>query len=120
MTKKVFEDATMKDGKLYFDKRAAADVSVDDGEHGDYFTFTPGFGDCKDFDDLEDYLIHYVEENNLEWARFGIDWMRHCVYKINPETLELGEFVEGSGIDYDTMEWDGESLEYVEDEEEEE
>ena len=46
--------------------------------------------------------------------------MRHCIYEINPETLELGEFVEGSGIDYDTMEWDGESLEYVEDEEEEE
>ena len=45
MTKKVFEDAIMEDGKLYFDKRAAADVSVDDGKHGDYFTFTPGFGD---------------------------------------------------------------------------
>ena len=30
MTKKVFSDATMEDGKLYFDKRAAADIEVFD------------------------------------------------------------------------------------------
>ena len=28
MTKIVFEDAYMEDGKLYFDKRAAADIEV--------------------------------------------------------------------------------------------
>jgi len=114
MTKKVFSDATMEDGKLYFDKRAAADIEVFDTledlseayhtgekEPEDWLEFTPGFGDCKEFNDIEDFMVAYCKKENITEAYFRIEWLRHCIYEINPETLELGEFLESSGIDGD-------------------
>ena len=114
MTKKVFSDATMEDGKLYFDKRAAADIEVFDTledlseayhtgekEPEDWLDFTPGFGDCKECNDIEDFIIEYCKKEKIKEAYFTVTWQRHCIYEINSETLELGQFLESSGIDGD-------------------
>ena len=134
MTKKVFEDAYMEDGKLYFDKRAAADIEVfkslrdlsdayhtGEKEAEDWLDFTPGFGDCKECDDIEDFIIEYCKKEKIKEAYFRIEWLRHCIYKINPETLELGEFLESSGIDGDYYSCIDGEIDYCEplDEEEE-
>ena len=113
MTKTFFEDAYMEDGKLYFDKRAAADIEVfnslrdlTDAYYGekeaeDWLDFTPGFGDCKNCNDIEEFIVEYCKKEKIEEAYFSVTWQRHCIYEINPETLELGEFLESSGIDGD-------------------
>ena len=113
MTKKVFSDAPMEDGKLYFDKRAAADIEVfnslrdlTDAYYGekeaeDWLDFTPGFGACKDCNDIEEFIVEYCKKEKIKEAYFSVTWQRHCIYEINPETLELGEFLESSGIDGD-------------------
>ena len=114
MTKKRFRDAYIEDGKLYFDKRAAADIEVfktledlsdayhtGETEPDDWLEFTPGFGDCKEFNDIEDFMVAYCKEENITEAYFRLEWLRHCIYKINPETLELGDLMESSGIDGD-------------------
>ena len=114
MTKTFFEDAYMEDGKLYFDKRAAADIEVfktlkdisdayhtGETEAEDWLDFTPGFGDCKNCNDIEEFIVEYCKKEKIEEAYFSVTWQRHCIYKINPETLELGEFLESSGIDGD-------------------
>ena len=113
MTKIVFEDAYMEDGKLYFDKRAAADIEVfnslrdlTDASYGekeaeDWLDFTPGFGACKDCNDIEEFIVEYCKKENIKEAYFRVEWFRHCIYEINPKTLELGEFLESSGIDGD-------------------
>ena len=113
MTKTFFEDAYMEDGKLYFDKRAAADIEVfnslrdlTDAYYGekeaeDWLDFTPGFGACKDCNDIEEFIVEYCKKEKIKEAYFTVTWQRHCIYRINPETLELGEFLESSGIDGD-------------------
>jgi hypothetical protein len=113
MTKIVFEDAYMEDGKLYFDKRAAADIEVfnslrdlTDASYGekeaeDWLDFTPGFGACKNCNDIEEFIVEYCKKENIKEAYFRVEWFRHCIYEINPKTLELGEFLESSGIDGD-------------------
>ena len=112
--------------KYCFWKRSAADVDISDDKGGDFFTYTPGFGDFKDVD-LFEYLENYVKVNELKWCDVNIEWQRHCWYEIDPETKELGEFIEGSGIEGDYLEWnpvteefDEMSFEEEEDEEEEE
>ena len=112
--------------KYCFWKRSAADVDISDDKGGDFFTYTPGFGDFKDID-LDEYLVKYVKDNELKWCDVNIEWQRHCHYEIDPETKELGEFIEGSGIEGDYLEWnpvteefDEMSFEEDEDEEEEE
>ena len=112
--------------KYCFWKRSAADVDISDDKGGDFFTYTPGFGEFKDID-LDEYLVKYVKDNELKWCDVNIEWQRHCHYEIDPETKELGEFIEGSGIEGDYLEWnpvteefDEMSFEEEEDEEEEE
>ena len=107
-------------------KRSAADVDISDDKGGDFFTYTPGFGDFKDVD-LFEYLENYVKVNELKWCDVNIEWCRHCHYEIDPETKELGEFIESSGIEGDYLEWNPETQEFdemsfeeEEDEEEEE
>ena len=111
--------------KYCFWKRSAADVDISDDKGGDFFTYTPGFGEFKDID-LDEYLVKYVKDNELKWCDVNIEWQRHCHYEIDPETKELGEFIEGSGIEGDYLEWnpvteefDEMSFEEEEDEEEE-
>ena len=107
--------------KYCFMKRSAADVEIDDDIGGDLFTYTPGFGRFKDID-LDDYLVKYVKDNKLSWCDVNIEWCRHCIYEMNPETKELGEFLESSGIEGDYIEWNPNTQEFDEriDEEDEE
>ncbi len=108
--------------KYCFWKRSAADVNITDDIGGDWFTYTPGFGDFKDVD-LDEYLVKYVKDNKLSWCDVNIEWCRHCHYEINPVTLELGEFLESSGIEGDYLEWNPVTEEFDEmsfEEEEEE
>ena len=107
--------------QYWFMKRSAADVSIDDDKGGDFFTYTPGFGDFKDVE-LFEYLEKYVKDNKLKWCDVNIEWQRHCWYEIDPETKELGEFIESSGIEGDYLEWNPETQEFDEriDEEDEE
>ena len=105
--------------KYCFWKRSAADVDITDDNGGDWFTYTPGFGNFKDVD-LFEYLEKYVKDNKLTWCDVNIEWQRHCHYEINPVTLELGEFLEGSGIEGDYLEWNPVTEEFDEREDEEE
>ena len=105
--------------QYWFMKRSAADVDISDDMGGDFFTYTPGFGEFKDVD-LFEYLENYVKVNELKWCDVNIEWCRHCHYEIDPETKELGEFIEGSGIEGDYWEWNPETQEFDEREYEEE
>ena len=105
--------------QYWFMKRSAADVVISDDKGGDFFTYTPGFGDFKDVD-LFEYLENYVKVNELKWCDVNIEWCRHCHYEIDPETKELGEFLESSGIEGDYLEWNPETQEFDEREDEEE
>ena len=104
--------------QYWFMKRSAADVDTRDDKGGDFFTYTPGFGDFKDVD-LFEYLENYVKVNELKWCDVNIEWCRHCHYEIDPETKELGEFLESSGIEGDYLEWNPETQEFDEREDEE-
>jgi hypothetical protein len=108
--------------KYCFWKRSAAEVDIDYEGASDSFTFTPCFGDFKgEFEDLEKYLVEeYVKKYKLEWCDVEIEWLRHCHYEINPETKELGEFLESSGIEGVSWEWNKETQEFQDREEEEE
>ena len=110
----------LPDKKQYwFMKRSAADIDISDDQGGDFFTYTPGFGEFKDVD-LFEYLENYVKVNELKWCDVNIEWQRHCWYEIDPETKELGEFLEGSGIEGDYLEWNPETQEFDEREDEDE
>ena len=104
--------------QYWFMKRSAADVEIDGDIGGDLFTYTPGFGDFKDVE-LFEYLEKYVKDNELKWCDVNIEWCRHCHYEIDPETKELGEFLESSGIEGDYLEWNPETQEFDEREDEE-
>ena len=109
--------------KYCFMKRSAADVSVNDETGSNFFTFTPGFGEFTgEFSDLEAYLVNYIKENKLNWCDVTLDWLRHCHYQMDPETKELGEFLESSGCECEWWEWNSETQEFEDapDEEEEE
>ena len=108
--------------QYWFMKRSAADVDISDDKGGDFFTYTTGFGDFKGVD-LFEYLEKYVKDNELKWCDVNIEWQRHCWYEIDPETKELGELIEASGIEGDYLEWNPETQEFDEisfEEEEEE
>ena len=96
--------------QYWFMKRSAADVDISDDKGGDFFTYTPGFGDFKGVD-LFEYLENYVKVNELKWCDVNIEWCRHCHYEIDPETKELGEFLESSGIEGEYLEWNPETQE---------
>ena len=42
------------------------------------------------------------------------DSQRVCIYEINPETLELGEFIEGEGSDVEYYVWNNEAKSFDE------
>ncbi len=79
--------------QYWFMKRSAADVGIDDDKGGDFFTYTPGFGDFKDVE-LFEYLEKYVKDNKLKWCDVNIEWQRHCWYEIDPETQEFDERID--------------------------
>jgi len=107
--------------KYCFMKRSAADVVVTNDSGTNFFTFTPCFGEFKDeFSDLDKYLVNYVKESKQGWCDVDIEWLRHCHYEINPETKELGEFLESSGIEGVYLEWNNKTEEFDEREDEDE
>ena len=96
---------------ISFFKRVAIEVELD---NGDDFTFTPFFGDFKGTDDIFGYLKKNVEEKKLEKLDIRFDSQRVCIYEINPETLELGEFIEGEGSDVEYYVWNNEAKSFDE------
>ena len=63
--------------------------------NGDGFTFTPFFNEFKDTDDIDKYLEKYIEDKKVEKLDVRMDFMTWSHYYINPETLELEDFIEG-------------------------
>ena len=107
--------------QYWFMKRSAADVVVTNDSGSNFFTFTPGFGEFKDeFSDLDKYLVNYVKESKQGWCDVDIEWLRYCHYEMDPETKELGEFLESSGIECDYLEWNNKTEEFDEREDEDE
>ena len=62
---------------------------------GDGFTFTPFFNEFKDTNDLDKYLDKYIEDKKVEKLDVKLEHLKWCSYYINPETLELEDFIEG-------------------------
>ena len=62
---------------------------------GDGFTFTPFFNKFKNTDDIDKYLEKYIEDKKVEKLDVRFDHLTRCSYYINPETLELEDFIEG-------------------------
>ena len=87
-------------GNLYPDRNppefhffsSCIDVEISDG---DGFTFTPFFNEFKDTDDIDKYLEKYIEDKKVEKLDVRMDFMTWSHYYINPETLELEDFIEG-------------------------
>ena len=87
-------------GNLYPDRNppefhffsSCIDVEMSDG---DGFTFTPFFNEFKDTDDLDKYLDKYIEDKKVEKLDVKYEFMSWSHYYINPETLELEDFIEG-------------------------
>jgi len=87
-------------GNLYPDRNppefhffsSCIDVEMSDG---DGFTFTPFFNEFKDTDDIDKYLEKYIEDKKVEKLDVRFEFMSTCSYYINPETLELDDFIEG-------------------------
>ena len=87
-------------GNLYPDRNppefhffsSCIDVEMSDG---DGFTFTPFFNEFKDTDDIDKYLDKYIEDKKVEKLDVRMDLMTWSHYYINPETLELEDFIEG-------------------------
>ena len=129
--KRYFPDATEKDGKLYFLKRSAADVDFSSSLSGeDFFIFTPGLDDFIDVYDLYDFVKEKCQKEQEEFEKSGkegeytasvsVEWLRHCIYEIDTDTFELGEFLESSGQDGVYWVWNKEKQELDEEDEEEE
>jgi len=125
MTEKIFKFATVKGDSLFFDKGDAADVeiyeSLRDLSNG-YFrggecealgteNFTPEFGDCKEITEIEDFLNKCAKEEGLSEVFFNVEWQRDSEWRIDPETLELEEFIEGSPNDNSYYHWEKGKLE---------
>ena len=87
-------------GNLYPDRNppefhffsSCIDVEMSDG---DGFTFTPFFNEFKDTNDLDKYLDKYIEDKKVEKLDVKFEFMTWSHYYINPETLELEDFIEG-------------------------
>ena len=96
-------------GNLYPDRNppefhffsSVIDVEMSDG---DGFSFTPFFNEFKDTDDIDKYLEKYIEDKKVEKLDVRMDFMTWSHYYINPETLELEDFIEG---DYNYVSYGG-------------
>ena len=99
-----------------FFKRTACNVELDD----DGFTFTPRFNDFKEYDDLFEYLKDYISDKKLEKLYVQIDWLRTCIYQIDPDTLQLGEIIFEEGNFVENYRWNPDTQEFDEDDEDDE
>ena len=78
--------------EFHFFRSECIEVDMSDG---DGFTFTPFFNEFKDTDDIDKYLEKYIEDKKVEKLDVRMDFMTWSHYYINPETLELEDFIEG-------------------------
>ena len=78
--------------EFHFFRSECIEVDMSDG---DGFTFTPFFNEFKDTDDIGKYLDKYIEDKKVEKLDIRMDFMTWSHYYINPETLELEDFIEG-------------------------
>ena len=78
--------------EFHFFRSECIEVDMSDG---DGFTFTPFFNEFKDTDDIDKYLDKYIEDKKVEKLDVRMDFMTWSHYYINPETLELEDFIEG-------------------------
>ena len=78
--------------EFHFFRSECIEVDMSDG---DGFTFTPFFNEFKDADDIGKYLDKYIEDKKVEKLDIRMDFMTWSSYYINPETLELEDFIEG-------------------------
>ena len=78
--------------EFHFFRSECIEVEMSDG---DGFTFTPFFNEFKDTDDIDKYLEKYIEDKKVEKLDVRMDFMTWSHYYINPETLELEDFIEG-------------------------
>ena len=127
LNKKKFKYATLKGDSLFFDKGDAAEVqiyeSLKDLSNG-YFRggecegvgsedFTPEFGECKDITEIEEFLQKCAAEEGLSEVFFNVEWQRNSEWSIDPDTLELGVFIEGSPSDNSYFHWKAGKLEEI-------
>ena len=95
----------IKEKVLSFNKFEAASVEIFNNQITEYFTFTPQFGRFQEFTDLFNYLEFWLKEHQipLKEVYVTICELSALVYKIDLDTLELGEEIERiSGIDHFT------------------
>ena len=78
--------------EFHFFRSECIEVDMSDG---DGFTFTPFFNEFKGTDDLDKYLDKYIEDKKVEKLDVKLEHLKWCSYYINPETLELEDFIEG-------------------------
>ena len=95
----------IKEKVLSFNKYEAAAVEIFNNEVTEYFTFTPQFGRFEGFIDLFDYVEFWLRENEIQRTSVVviICELSALLYKVDIDTLELGEEIERiSGEDFFT------------------
>ena len=78
---------------LSFNKYECATVEILSNKVTEYFTFTPQFGRFAGFIDLFNYVEFWLKENKilLNTVEVTVCELSALIYKINLETMELGD-----------------------------
>ncbi len=92
----------IKEKVLSFNKYEGAAVEIFNNEVTEYFTFTPEFGRFEGFTDLFKYIEFWLKKNEILFTSVHVIVceLSALIFKIDLETLELGEEIERiSGIE---------------------
>ncbi len=83
----------IQEKELSFHKYEGASVEIFNNKVSEYFTFTPQFGRFEGFIDVFDYIEFWLKENDIpiNSVDVTIDELSALIYKIDLDTLELGE-----------------------------
>ena len=83
----------IKEQILSFNKYEGAAVEIFNHQVSEYFTFTPQFGRFEGFTDLFNYVEFWLKENEILLNKVNVNVceLSALIYKIDLETLELGE-----------------------------
>mgnify|MGYP003141149930 CR=1 FL=1 len=80
----------------------------------DSFVYTPKFNEFEEVDDIFEYLTKYVEDRKLEKLDVCMCNLKTCIYSMNPETYELGEYLYGDINCVDYWVWNNETKKFDE------
>ena len=80
----------------------------------DSFVYTPKFNEFEEVDDIFEYLTKYVEDRKLEKLDVCMGNLKTCIYSMNPETYELGEYLYGDINCVDYWVWNNETKKFDE------